>query len=367
MVPNHKHFSFVAAALVLSFLATANATVHNVNIGTFFFSPTKTTVVPGDTVRWHLLNLVHSTTSDPTSFKQWDSGFLSVAGDSFDVVFTLADGPGPFPYHCAVHPAAMKDTIFVNYHANVHFIRVGDFFYSPTNTHVNPGDTVIWGWQSGLHNTASDISSPKSWTSPNLSVAGDFYSLVFDYADAPGPFPYHCDVHPTMQDTIFMNFSNRTHFVRISDFAYTPTKTQIQHGDTVIWIWQSGTHTSTSDVTSPKSWSSPTLTGPTDHFDVVFSLADGNGPWPYHCEIHPTMMDTIFFPTPPPCNCGDANGDASINISDAVFLIQYIFAHGTAPDPLCEGDANGDGSVNISDAVYLIQYIFAHGAAPHCP
>ena len=67
------------------------------------------------------------------------------------------------------------------------------------------------------------------------------------------------------------------------------------------------------------------------------------------------------------CNCGDANGDGTINISDAVFLIQYIFAHGTAPSPICLGDANGDGGVNISDAVYLIQYIFAHGTAPHCP
>ena len=55
------------------------------------------------------------------------------------------------------------------------------------------------------------------------------------------------------------------------------------------------------------------------------------------------------------CNCGDANGDGTINISDAVFLIQYIFAHGTAPSPICLGDANGDNTVNISDAVYLIQ------------
>ena len=67
------------------------------------------------------------------------------------------------------------------------------------------------------------------------------------------------------------------------------------------------------------------------------------------------------------CNCGDANGDGTINISDAVFLIQYIFAHGAAPTPLCQGDANGDGTVNISDAVFLIQYIFAHGTSPHCP
>jgi len=67
------------------------------------------------------------------------------------------------------------------------------------------------------------------------------------------------------------------------------------------------------------------------------------------------------------CTCGDANHDGSINISDAVYLIQYIFAGGPAPNPLCQGDANGDGSVNISDAVYLIQYIFAGGPAPHCP
>jgi hypothetical protein len=71
------------------------------------------------------------------------------------------------------------------------------------------------------------------------------------------------------------------------------------------------------------------------------------------------------------CNsCGDANGDAVINISDAVYLIAYIFAGGAAPGdcnyPFGKGDANGDTVVNISDAVYLIAYIFAGGAAPHC-
>ena len=52
--------------------------------------------------------------------------------------------------------------------------------------------------------------------------------------------------------------------------------------------------------------------------------------------------------------CGDANGDASIDISDAVFLIAYIFAGGPAPNPLLAGDANCDLAVDISDAVYLI-------------
>ncbi len=67
--------------------------------------------------------------------------------------------------------------------------------------------------------------------------------------------------------------------------------------------------------------------------------------------------------------CGDASGDRTVNISDAVYLIAYIFAGGTAPSPYLAGDANCDGTVNISDAVYLIAYIFAGGAAPcaECP
>ncbi len=72
------------------------------------------------------------------------------------------------------------------------------------------------------------------------------------------------------------------------------------------------------------------------------------------------------------CICGDANGDGNLNISDAVYLIAYIFAGGTAPGACAgyangRGDANGDGTINVSDAVYLISFIFSHGPDPHCP
>jgi hypothetical protein len=64
--------------------------------------------------------------------------------------------------------------------------------------------------------------------------------------------------------------------------------------------------------------------------------------------------------------CGDASGDGTVNISDAVYLIAYIFSGGNPPDPLLSGDANGNGTVNISDAVYLIAYIFSGGTPPNC-
>jgi outer membrane protein assembly factor BamB len=67
--------------------------------------------------------------------------------------------------------------------------------------------------------------------------------------------------------------------------------------------------------------------------------------------------------------CGDANNDGIVNVTDAVYIIQYIFNGGPAPDPLESADANCDGISNVSDAVYIIEYIFAGGPAPceNCP
>ncbi|MCP4569949.1 MAG: PQQ-binding-like beta-propeller repeat protein [FCB group bacterium] len=67
--------------------------------------------------------------------------------------------------------------------------------------------------------------------------------------------------------------------------------------------------------------------------------------------------------------CGDANNDQAINVGDAVYLINYVFKSGPAPDPLASGETNCDGSVNVGDAVYLINYVFKGGAEPcsACP
>jgi hypothetical protein len=62
--------------------------------------------------------------------------------------------------------------------------------------------------------------------------------------------------------------------------------------------------------------------------------------------------------------CGDADANSVVNISDAVYLIGYIFGGGAAPDPPEAGDVDCNQIVNISDAVYLISYIFGGGPAP---
>jgi hypothetical protein len=62
--------------------------------------------------------------------------------------------------------------------------------------------------------------------------------------------------------------------------------------------------------------------------------------------------------------CGDANGDGSVNVSDAVYIINYVFIGGNPPEPQASGEVNCDGSVNVSDAVWIINYVFIGGNAP---
>ncbi len=61
---------------------------------------------------------------------------------------------------------------------------------------------------------------------------------------------------------------------------------------------------------------------------------------------------------------GDPDGNARIDVSDIVFIVNFIFAHGPAPVPLIAGDINCDAKINIGDAVYLVNYVFLSGPPP---
>jgi streptogramin lyase len=61
---------------------------------------------------------------------------------------------------------------------------------------------------------------------------------------------------------------------------------------------------------------------------------------------------------------GDANHDEEVNVSDAVYIINYVFVGGEPPNPLEAGDCNCDCAVNVSDAVWIINYVFVGGNEP---
>jgi hypothetical protein len=67
------------------------------------------------------------------------------------------------------------------------------------------------------------------------------------------------------------------------------------------------------------------------------------------------------------CIRGDVNGDGVTNITDVVYLINYLFIDGPAPVPYLEtGDTDCDGMINATDVVYLINYLFVGGPPPGC-
>ncbi len=61
---------------------------------------------------------------------------------------------------------------------------------------------------------------------------------------------------------------------------------------------------------------------------------------------------------------GDLNQDGKANITDIIFLVNYVFKSGTKPFPLFLADVNADCKVNLADIIYLVNYIFKGGTAP---
>ena len=58
---------------------------------------------------------------------------------------------------------------------------------------------------------------------------------------------------------------------------------------------------------------------------------------------------------------GDYNHDGDVNVSDLVFLIDFLFRGGSAPD-IC--DITGDNECNVIDLTYFVDYLFRGGPAP---
>jgi hypothetical protein len=63
---------------------------------------------------------------------------------------------------------------------------------------------------------------------------------------------------------------------------------------------------------------------------------------------------------------GNVDYDAgdNIDISDLVYLVDYMFNGGPAPPCFEEADIDCSGGLDISDLVYLVDYMFNGGSAP---
>lgn len=61
---------------------------------------------------------------------------------------------------------------------------------------------------------------------------------------------------------------------------------------------------------------------------------------------------------------GDLTGDGQVDVGDVIFLVNYLYRSGPAPNPPDIGDVNCDGTTDLGDVVYLVNYLYQNGPPP---
>jgi len=81
-------------------------------------------------------------------------------------------------------------------------------------------------------------------------------------------------------------------------------------------------------------------------------IADTDTTFSYQAEVLVTVR-------------GDVNKDNKKNLTDIIYLVNYIFKGGTAPDPKELGDVNcSGGSPGLPDIIYMVNFVFKGGPPP---
>ena len=91
--------------------------------------------------------------------------------------------------------------------------------------------------------------------------------------------------------------------------------------------------------------------GVMDAFSVEFVLAFVS------CQI-------IYPSSEPQFMRGDINDDATMDLSDGINLLAYLFTGGTEPGCFDGADTNDDGALNLADAILILSHLFTGGPPP---
>jgi plastocyanin len=146
----------------------------------------------------------HTLTADDGSF---DTGVVTPGAEQgrfagHNAVLTLAK-PGRFPFHCEIHPAAMKGVLTVTGEAPAQSaapvsnaprtlnVAMKDFAFDKPEASVAPGGKVTWTNTGGAPHTATfdDVAFDTGTITPGTK--GELTA-----PDKPGSYSYKCSIHP---------------------------------------------------------------------------------------------------------------------------------------------------------------------------
>jgi len=83
------------------------------------------------------------------------------------------------------------------------------------------------------------------------------------------------------------------------------------------------------------------------------------------CEF--TCPDDVIDPAGPRFRRGDPDNNGAIQLTDGIFILNFLFLGGA--DPICfdAADADNNGSVQLTDGIFILNFLFLGGEAPPAP
>ncbi len=231
------------------------------------------------------------------------------------------------------------------------------------------------GWKTYLHIRQTQLMEPQVFTMPiDMEIqtdAGNETQVVFDSLREQD-FILHTDLEPNVLLLDPDRWISRSSYYEsytlhiLSDSLSGGTEAS-PYNDTI--TVQAITPYYNCQIVSGALPSGLTLEPSTG---VISGTACESGDFTFMLRVNHTVYTsyidsaefTLHVAPPAAQRPGDANVDSFVDISDPVFLIDYVFKDGPAPCILNWGDTNADCTIDVSDAVYIINYIFKGGPAP---
>ena len=97
------------------------------------------------------------------------------------------------------------------------------------------------------------------------------------------------------------------------------------------------------------------MNGQSDTCDILFGVSDD-----VNADGVPDECGTLYIR-------GDVNGDGSVDLTDAVLILDFVATVGTQPTCFLSADVNGDAMVNLADGVSIVTFLAGTGPPPGVP
>lgn len=274
-------------------------------------------------------------------------------GDTWgeEVVVSETGGTGGYPANLAINSEGL-------HLVSQHSVDRVEIFY---NRSTDFGDT----WESFVPVSELDDHSSQ-WPSIGADDLGNVYITWFDYKYSP--YPWTGDIFLRQSTN---NGESWLPVVFLTDEHKAVESDVYSDGQNVHVVWHDERQGSPNSEIYYKMSSNQGATW-LDEDRLTETPYQSGDPriTTYHNTLHLAWIDSpgdnynLFYKKGGLFVPGDVTGDMEVTINDVVYILNYLFIGGPAPNIFRSGDANGDEEINITDVIYLINYLFVGGPPP---